>query len=133
MKRCLKFALTEKQQRALGSAARTVDSEQCFTQTGQHVFLEVHLHSFAKIKQSNRNIKDSELIFLLLDPNTKLMKIVIGLIMAAAIFTALYEQSTQHPNVYIMVICIVAFMFGMMRLSAKTPSKNQDKNDDDVQ
>lgn len=61
------------------------------------------------------------------------MKTAIGIIMAAAIFTALFEQSKQHPNIYIMVVCIVVFMFGMMRLSAKTPSKNQNKNDDDVQ
>ena len=30
------------------------------------------------------------------------------------------------------VTAIAVFMFGMMQLSAKTPSKNQDKEDQDV-
>ena len=30
------------------------------------------------------------------------------------------------------IISIVIFMFGMMRLSAKTPSKNQEKEDENV-
>jgi hypothetical protein len=39
---------------------------------------------------------------------------------------------SADKNVYITVIAIAIFMFGMMRLSAKTPSKNQDKDDKDV-
>jgi hypothetical protein len=31
-----------------------------------------------------------------------------------------------------MVIAIIVFMLGMMKLSSKTPSKNQDKEEDDV-
>lgn len=31
-----------------------------------------------------------------------------------------------------MVVAIVVFMFGMMRLSSKTPSKNQEKEEDNV-
>lgn len=54
-------------------------------------------------------------------------------IMIIAILVAFYEQRGQDKNVYITVIAIAVFMFGMMRLSAKTPSKNQDKNEDDVQ
>ena len=50
--------------------------------------------------------------------------------MIIAILVALYEQSKDKPNVYITVAGIAVFMFGMMRLSAKTPSKNQDKDDD---
>lgn len=52
--------------------------------------------------------------------------------MVVAILIALYEQSKDQSNVYVMIIAIVVFMFGMMRLSAKTPSKNQDKEDQDV-
>ena len=52
--------------------------------------------------------------------------------MVVAILIALYEQSKDQSNVYIMIIAIVVFMFGMMRLSAKTPSKNQDKEDEHV-
>ena len=55
------------------------------------------------------------------------------LIMAIAIGVALYEQAKPEKNVYMMVIAIVIFMYGMMRLSAKTPSKNQDKEEKDVE
>ncbi|MFV5702020.1 hypothetical protein ACM55F_09105 [Flavobacterium sp. XS2P12] len=53
-------------------------------------------------------------------------------IMVIAITVALYEQVSAEKNVYIMVIAIVIFMMGMMQLSAKTPSKNQDKEDENV-
>ncbi|MFV8364268.1 hypothetical protein ACNQGO_12875 [Flavobacterium sp. ZT3P35] len=53
-------------------------------------------------------------------------------IMVVAITIALYEQVSAEKNVFIMVIAIVVFMMGMMRLSAKTPSKNQDKEDENV-
>ena len=53
-------------------------------------------------------------------------------IMIIAIIVALYEQVNAEKNVYIMVVAIVVFMFGMMQLSAKTPSKNQDKEDENV-
>lgn len=54
-------------------------------------------------------------------------------IMIIAVIVAFYEQSKDEKNVYVLVIAIVFFMYGMMRLSAKTPSKNQDKEDEDVQ
>ena len=54
------------------------------------------------------------------------------LIMILAISVALYEQVSAEKNIYITVIVIVVFMFGMMQLSAKTPSKNQDKEERDV-
>jgi nitrate/nitrite transporter NarK len=53
-------------------------------------------------------------------------------IMVIAIIVALYEQVNAEKNVYVMVVAIVVFMFGMMQLSAKTPSKNQDKEDENV-
>jgi uncharacterized membrane protein YoaK (UPF0700 family) len=52
--------------------------------------------------------------------------------MIIAIIVALYEQVSAEKNVYIMVIAIIIFMMGMMQLSAKTPSKNQDKEDENV-
>ncbi|SNR55681.1 hypothetical protein SAMN04487979_11151 [Flavobacterium sp. ov086] len=52
--------------------------------------------------------------------------------MILAISVALYEQVSAEKNVYITVIAIAVFMFGMMQLSAKTPSKNQDKEEKDV-
>ncbi|MBW4361403.1 hypothetical protein [Flavobacterium taihuense] len=59
------------------------------------------------------------------------MKKFIILLMAVAIGIALYEQASAEKNVYIMVIAIVVFMMGMMRLSSKTPSKNEDKNEEE--
>jgi hypothetical protein len=53
-------------------------------------------------------------------------------VMIVAIVVALYEQSSKESNVYVTVTAIAVFMFGMMQLSAKTPSKNQDKEDQDV-
>jgi hypothetical protein len=52
--------------------------------------------------------------------------------MVIAILVAFYEQRSEDKNVYVMVIAVAVFMFGMMRLSAKTPSKNQDKEEEDV-
>ncbi|MCL6460376.1 MAG: hypothetical protein I4O51_00690 [Flavobacterium micromati] len=60
------------------------------------------------------------------------MKKFIIPIMIIAIVVALYQQTSADKNIYIMVIAIVIFMIGMMQLSAKTPSKNQDKEDTDV-
>ncbi|MCK8141083.1 hypothetical protein MW871_04175 [Flavobacterium sp. I-SCBP12n] len=60
------------------------------------------------------------------------MKKFIIPIMIVAIIVALYQQASAEKNVYIMVVAIVVFMIGMMKLSAKTPSKNQDKEDENV-
>jgi nitrate/nitrite transporter NarK len=53
-------------------------------------------------------------------------------VMIIAISVALYEQVKVEKNIYVMVVAVVVFMFGMMQLSAKTPSKNQDKEDENV-
>ncbi|MGZ9676290.1 hypothetical protein [Flavobacterium sp. GNP001] len=58
------------------------------------------------------------------------MKKIVLLIMVVAIAVAFNEQVSKEKNVYIMVGAILVFMFGMMRLSAKTPSKNQDKKEE---
>lgn len=60
------------------------------------------------------------------------MKKIVIPILILAILVVLYEQRSAQKNVYIMVIAIVIFMFGMMRLSSKTPSKNQEKEEDNV-
>ncbi|WP_413998808.1 hypothetical protein ACMDB5_13630 [Flavobacterium sp. W1B] len=52
--------------------------------------------------------------------------------MVLAILVAFFEQVSTEKNVYVTVVAIVVFMFGMMRLSAKTPSKNQEKEEKDV-
>ena len=43
---------------------------------------------------------------------------------------ALYEQSKDKPNIYVMIGAIIIFMYGMMRLTAKVPSKNEDKSEE---
>jgi len=61
------------------------------------------------------------------------MNKILILIMFVAIVVAFYEQVSPDKNVYVTVVAIVVFMYGMMRLSSKTPSKNQEKEDEDVQ
>lgn len=51
--------------------------------------------------------------------------------MIIAIGVALYEQSKSSPNIYIMIVAIVLFMYGMMRLTAKVPSKNEENSEED--
>ncbi len=53
-------------------------------------------------------------------------------IMIIAIYFAFNEQNKSNQNIFIMIIAIAIFMMGMMILSAKTPSKNPDKEDDNV-
>jgi hypothetical protein len=60
------------------------------------------------------------------------MKKIIIPIMIVAILVAFFEQVSAEKNVYVMVVALAVFMYGMMRLSAKTPSKNQEKEDKDV-
>jgi len=48
-----------------------------------------------------------------------------------AIIVGLYEQSKDKPNIYVLCITIVIFMYGIMKLSAKTPSKNQEEKQED--
>ena len=60
------------------------------------------------------------------------MKRVLIPIMIMAIIMAFYEETKAEKNVYIIIVSIVIFMIGMMQLSAKTPSKNQEKEEDNV-
>ncbi|RVT73457.1 hypothetical protein EOD40_14530 [Flavobacterium sufflavum] len=60
------------------------------------------------------------------------MKKIVFPIMFVAIAVAFYEQTSADKNVYVTVVAMAVFMFGMMRLSAKTPSKNQEKEEEDV-
>ena len=48
-----------------------------------------------------------------------------------AIIVGLYEQSKEKPNVYVLCITIVIFMYGIIQLSAKIPSKNQEEKEED--
>jgi len=54
------------------------------------------------------------------------MKKLLIPIMTIAIFIAFYEQNSPNPIVIITIICMAIFMFGLMKLSAKIPPKNED-------
>lgn len=61
------------------------------------------------------------------------MKTIYIVLLFAAAFLALYEQSKSQPNTIVMVAAIVIFMIGIMRLMSKVPGKGeQTKDDDDV-
>jgi Ca2+/Na+ antiporter len=60
------------------------------------------------------------------------MKKVLIPIMILAIIIAFYEESKAEKNVYIIIIAFVIFMYGMLRLSAKTPSKNKEEDDGNI-
>jgi hypothetical protein len=55
------------------------------------------------------------------------MKKLILPLMIIAIAVGIYEESQKKPNLYIMIAVIVVFMYGMMQLSAKTPSKHKEE------
>ena len=52
------------------------------------------------------------------------------LLIAVAFFVAFYNQGQEKPNLFVTVIAVVIFMFGMMKLSSKVPSKNQDEEEE---
>ncbi len=47
--------------------------------------------------------------------------------MFVAIIVGLFEQSKDKPNIYILCAAVAVFMFGMMNLSSKVPSKNKEE------
>ncbi|GGB64961.1 hypothetical protein GCM10007424_01080 [Flavobacterium suaedae] len=59
------------------------------------------------------------------------MKTIYIILMFIAAFVALYEQSKAESNVIVMIIAMVIFVIGLMRLMNKVPSKSERKNEDD--
>ena len=53
-------------------------------------------------------------------------------LMIVSMFVAFYEQSKEQPNLLITVFCVIIFIIGMIQLSSKIPSKNQDDDDAEV-
>ncbi|MFM2264812.1 MAG: hypothetical protein RLZ77_228 [Bacteroidota bacterium] len=54
------------------------------------------------------------------------------LVLGAAAGLLFYESSQEPSSIFISCALVLIFMFGMMRLSAKTPSKESDKSDEHV-
>ncbi len=60
------------------------------------------------------------------------MKNLYWLIMVVAIGVAFYEQNSDEKNTIVMVIALGVFIFGLIKLSAKIPSKEQNKDDEQL-
>jgi hypothetical protein len=60
------------------------------------------------------------------------MKKILIPLMIVSMFVAFYEQNKAQPNLLITVICVIVFIAGMIQLSSKLPSKNQDDHDAEV-
>lgn len=60
------------------------------------------------------------------------MKKIIFPLMIIAFLVAFYNQDKGKTGLIITVIAVMVFMFGMMKLSAKTPSKNKEDDEAEV-
>ena len=60
------------------------------------------------------------------------MKKILIPLMIVSMFVAFYEQNKVQPNLLITVFCVIIFIVGMIQLSSKLPSKNQDDHDAEV-
>ncbi len=54
------------------------------------------------------------------------------MVLAAAAGLLFYEPSKDASSILIECLLVLVFMFGMMKLSAKTPSKETEKPEDHV-
>lgn len=53
-------------------------------------------------------------------------------ILIVSFFIAYNEVTKPDKNIFILIISIFLFTIGMIKLSSKTPTKNPDKNNDDI-
>jgi Ca2+/Na+ antiporter len=60
------------------------------------------------------------------------MKKILIPLMIICIFIAFNEQNKVRPNQIITSLVIMIFVFGMIKLSSKTPSKNQNQDDENI-
>ena len=61
------------------------------------------------------------------------MKKIFMLLIVAAFFVAFYNQGQEKPNLFVAVIAVVIFMFGMLKLSSKVTSKNREEEEEDFE
>ncbi|WP_430612378.1 hypothetical protein [Flavobacterium sp. JP2137] len=52
------------------------------------------------------------------------MKILYIIVTLLFIGWAFYEQTQVHPNIWIQVVGVILFFYGMMRLMSKVPSNH---------
>jgi Ca2+/Na+ antiporter len=74
----------------------------------------------------------TDLSFLHLKSKFYSMKKIFILIMIVAFVVAFYVPKGEKYSVIVMAIAVVIFMFGMMKLSSKLPSKNEDEDDENI-
>jgi hypothetical protein len=60
------------------------------------------------------------------------MKNLLLLIMVVAIAVAFYEQNSDEKNMMVTVIALGVFIFGLMKLSGKIPSKKEEDNNEQL-
>ncbi|WP_035678621.1 hypothetical protein [Flavobacterium limnosediminis] len=60
------------------------------------------------------------------------MKTIYIILIFALMGWAFYEQTKPEPNIFIQVIGVLVFFFGMMKLMSKVSSNSKDKEDDNV-
>lgn len=65
--------------------------------------------------------------------HTFFMKILLIPTLIIVAIALLYNQSQDHPNMFINAGAIVVFMFLLYKLNTRIPHKNDHKNDHDVQ
>ncbi len=58
--------------------------------------------------------------------------IQILLVVGAAAGLLFYEPTGEPSSIFILCALVLVFMFGMMKLSSKTPSKETEKSEDHV-
>lgn len=54
------------------------------------------------------------------------------LVLGAAAGLLFYEPTGEPSSIFILCALVLVFMFGMMKLSSKTPSKETEKSQDHV-
>jgi hypothetical protein len=56
-------------------------------------------------------------------------KVIIFILVALIIGVLVWQQSLDEPNTWVQIMGFVLLFYGMMRLSRKVPSKNQEEKE----
>ena len=56
-------------------------------------------------------------------------KYIYSILILVVVMTLLWQQTQDKPSIWFQIPAIIVFFFGMSKLSAKTPSKNQEKEE----
>ncbi len=56
-------------------------------------------------------------------------KVIILILMVVVVGVLFWQQNSEQPNLWVQVMGFVLLFYGMMRLSRKVPSKNQEQDE----